>query len=143
MTDLFQQYWWLLFPIMGFAFGGFGMWLNYRRSRDALDLIKTYAAQGKEPPEALIRAVSGEEWSGGLARSERRAARHEYRWGPYGELRRVIIFGGLALGFGLGAWWSGDENVRLAFGVVAIVMGFVGIGSLIIAVLQFSNRPDK
>lgn len=142
--ELFEKYWWLMFPLAGFAFGGFGMWLNYRRSRDALDLIKTYAAQGKEPPEALLRAVRGgdwEDWNTGWEprRSERRALRS----GAYGEARRVITFGALALGFGLAAWWSGDENVRLAFGVVAIVMGFVGLGSLVIAILAFKNRPPQ
>lgn len=141
MGDLFDHYWWLLFPIMGFAFGGFGMWLNYKRSRDALDLIKTYAAQGKEPPEALLRAVAGGEWGGDW--DSRRSERRAWRAGPYGEIRRVVTFAALAFGFGVAAWWTGDENVRLAFGVVAIVMGIVGLGSLVIAVLGFQNRPPQ
>ena len=31
--------------------GAFAMWLGYRRSRDTMDLMKTYPARGKEPAE--------------------------------------------------------------------------------------------
>ena len=50
MEDIFRSYWWLLFPIGFFVFGAWDRWLAYRRSRDHLDLIRTYADQGKEPP---------------------------------------------------------------------------------------------
>jgi len=55
--DIFRSYWWLLFPIGFFVFGAWDRWLVYKRSRDHLELIKTYAAQGKEPPPELVKAA--------------------------------------------------------------------------------------
>ena len=57
MEDLFRSYWWLLFPMAWFVFGGFSSWLNYRKQRETLKLLKTYADKGQEPPEALLRVL--------------------------------------------------------------------------------------
>ena len=40
MEDLFRSYWWLLFPMAWFVFGGFSSWLNYRKQRETLKLLK-------------------------------------------------------------------------------------------------------
>jgi hypothetical protein len=53
MEDLFRSYWWLLFPLAWFVVGGWQSWLNYRRHRDTLDIIKTYADSGKDVPAGL------------------------------------------------------------------------------------------
>ena len=42
----FFSFWWLIFPIMGFVFGGFSMWMGYRAHKDRLELLKAYIAQG-------------------------------------------------------------------------------------------------
>ena len=55
----FFSFWWLIFPLMGFVFGGFGMWMSHRRSQQALDILKTYAEQGKEPPPEVMQAIHG------------------------------------------------------------------------------------
>ena len=55
MEDLFRSYWWLLFPMAWFVFGGFNSFLNYRRQRETLKLIQTYAEKGQEPPAALLK----------------------------------------------------------------------------------------
>ena len=55
MADIFRSYWWLLFPIGFFVFGAWDRWLSYQRSRDHLELLKSYAAQGKEPPPELMQ----------------------------------------------------------------------------------------
>ncbi|WP_150131406.1 hypothetical protein [Caulobacter mirabilis] len=143
MVDLFEKYWWLLFPLMGFAFGGFGMWLNYKRSRDALELIKMYAQQGKEPPAGLLAAVSRggaydaqEDWTGVPARRGRRERR-------YHNGERLMTFTALAVGFGAVAWWGGEGPTRLAFGVVALVMGVMAVGSLIILLVQRRDREGQ
>ena len=59
--EFFAGFWWLIFPIMGFAFGGFGMFMRHRQSQKALDILKIYADQGKEPPPEVLRAVYGHE----------------------------------------------------------------------------------
>ena len=55
MEDLFRSYWWLLFPLAWFVSAGFSSLLNYRRQKDALKLIQTYAEKGQEPPAAPPR----------------------------------------------------------------------------------------
>lgn len=91
MDHFWHAYWWLIFPLAFFLFGAFDRWLSYRRSRDYLDLIKSYAAQGKEPPPELVRAVrSGRmdddfDWGGYYgARYARREARRAARRAVYG-----------------------------------------------------------
>jgi len=56
--ELFNEFWWLLLPLSAIAFGAFRRWLAYRARRDALDLIKTYAESGREPPAALVDRLS-------------------------------------------------------------------------------------
>ena len=57
MEDLFRSYWWLIFPLGWFVASGFSSLLNYRRQRDTLKLIQTYAEKGQEPPAALLKVL--------------------------------------------------------------------------------------
>lgn len=52
--ELFRDFWWLVFPLSAIVFGAFRRWLAYSARRDALELIKTYAESGREPPAALV-----------------------------------------------------------------------------------------
>lgn len=58
MFELFNRYWWLLFPIAFFVYGAFQSWLSYRSNRETLELIKTYAAAGRDPPPELLNRLS-------------------------------------------------------------------------------------
>lgn len=152
----FFSFWWLIFPLMGFVFGGFGMWMNHRRSQQALDILKTYAEQGKEPPPEVMQAIHGGgfnnpgygpggygagwggPWGGGWGW-------RAYRWGPYWAWRRVVVFASLAAGFAAAAWYGGDETNR-AFTLVAIIMGCLTAGSLVFAILNsvfLRNDPTR
>src|SRR3954447_9050277 len=51
------SYWWLIFPIGAFVFGAWDRWLAYKRSRDHLDLLRSYAEKGKEPPPELVQGM--------------------------------------------------------------------------------------
>ena len=57
MNDFFSSYWWLLFPLGFFVFGAWDRWLSYQRSKDRLELLRSYTSQGKDPPPELIRAL--------------------------------------------------------------------------------------
>ena len=59
MEDLFRDYWWLMFPLFGFAFGGWSRFLAYRSQRDHIELLKTYAASGREPPPEVVPVSVG------------------------------------------------------------------------------------
>ena len=56
--DLFREFWWLIFPLSGCVFGAFQSWLGYRARRDAMDLLKTYAASGREAPADLVAKLN-------------------------------------------------------------------------------------
>jgi hypothetical protein len=64
MEDMFRQFWWLIFPLSWFVFGAYQSWLSYRANRDTLDLIKTYAEAGREPPPELLAKLS-KRWNDG------------------------------------------------------------------------------
>jgi hypothetical protein len=146
MEHIFFAFWWLIFPISGFLFGGFGMWLNYRRHRDHMDLLKSYADKGKEPPPEVLKAAAGADpvndpYGYGYGYYGRRA----WRRGPYWEWRRVFLFGALAAGFGYAGFVDHSFGYGSAHGfqIVAVVMGVMFAGSLMFAILASTWRTDS
>ena len=157
MEDIFRSYWWLLFPIGAFVFGAWDRWLAYRRSRDHLELLKHYAAQGKEPPPELVRGIGEElpgEAPGGYPpypgyggywmhpRYMRRAYRRYYGWGPYWQWRSVFVTGAIAAGFWWASEWADWPGVEGPFRLVAIIMTVVAFGNLLFALMATAFR-DK
>lgn len=133
MTALFYNFWWLLFPLGGMVFAGFHSWLKYRSQKAILDVIKTYAARGEQPPQALIdgldKAIArNDDWNS--PRSPRTSAHY---WSLVG------LFGLMAVGFGVGAALGFDGHSG-AFVIVAVVMAAVAVWSLINALL-LSRQP--
>jgi hypothetical protein len=150
--DFFRSYWWLLFPIGFFIFGAWDRWLAYKRSRDHLDLLRTYTEQGKEPPPELLKGVQdpmGDPawgappppnyahpfyWSG------HRAWRRYYRWGPYWQWRSAFVTGAVALGFWFASEWADLPGTEFPFRLVAIIMTFVAVGNLLGAIFSSTFR---
>jgi hypothetical protein len=54
MFELFEGYWWLMFPLCWFVVGVWRNWLAYRAEREAMDVLAAYARNGREPPAELI-----------------------------------------------------------------------------------------
>lgn len=133
MEEIFRSYWWLLFPLSWFVIGGWNSWLNYRRSKDAMDLMRQYAAQGKEPPPDLMRTLSypvdDDGWGG-----RRRWRRGYYGYGSYGYRRnwpaRVVTLGVLSAGFAWAAW-SDYFGVSQPFAIVAFILGAIALATLV------------
>ena len=156
MEDIFRSYWWLLFPIGFFVFGAWDRWLSYQRSRDHLELLKSYAAQGKEPPPELVKAVRDADPLDGDAppygpgygpygygmrpRDLRRMYRYQYRWSPYWQWRTVFITGAVAAGFWFAAEYADFPGTEGPFRLVAIIMTFVAAGHLVAAVFSSMFR---
>ena len=146
MGRFFFAYWWLIFPLMGFMFGAFGMWMGYRTHRDRMDVIKTYAAQGKDPAE-IAKVMGGgmppgadPYWNGygyygGWGGPPWMWSRWG-RFGPYREWRRFIVFLCLAVGFGVASQYSDFPGTEHAFTIVAIIMGVLAAGSFCFAILS-------
>ena len=130
MEDLFRDYWWLIFPVLVMGMGGWDRYLAYRKHRDSIELLKAYAAQGKEPPPEVLRATSApledrDEWSGRRCRPR----------GPFSDWRRVVIFSVLAGSFWFVHWRFDDAGAGDAFEIVAIVMTALAVAFAAFALL--------
>ena len=129
MEDLFHSYWWLIFPIWGIAMGSWHSFAHYRRQKGMLDLIRTYAQKGEQPPEALLAALTADE--DGNQPGYRSPAHY---WSLFG------LFLVLAVGFGVGGYAYDFEGVGWPFCVVGRVIGGVANRALINALL-YGRQP--
>jgi hypothetical protein len=130
MEDLFRSFWWLIFPLSWFVFGGFQSWLAYRANRDTLDLLKSYAASGREPPPELVAKLNkrwNEEDEEDAGHTPRRYRRRAHSDSP---VYQSVLFGGLCAGFTYAAvtdiYGAGE-----AFTIVAFVMGALCLASVV------------
>jgi len=125
-------------------------WLAYRHSRDHLELMKTYAAQGKEPPPEVSQAARGPqygpEWGPGPYGPYwlgRRAWRRFYRWGPYWQWRGVFVTGMVALGFWFAADWLAIPGTEDIFRLVAFILGLAFVANLVGAIFTTALFRDR
>jgi hypothetical protein len=131
MEDLFRSFWWLIFPLSWFVFGGYQSWLSYKANRDTLDLIKTYAAAGREPPPELLAKLS-KRWNDGDENDDdyghdRPRRRHRYRARSWYQ---VVLFACLGAGFTYASVTDLYE-AGPAFLIVAFVMGALSLASAV------------
>ena len=145
MQDFWWSYWWLIFPIGAFAFGAWERWLSYQRSRDTLELLKTYAAQGKEPPPEISRRLNedleDDEFAGErMGRRYRRYYRH-YRWSPYRDWRSAIILGSIAGAMWFAAWQGYIPGAVAPLKLIATILTFIAGARLLSAVLGSRFPP--
>ncbi|GAA0624898.1 hypothetical protein GCM10009422_21740 [Brevundimonas kwangchunensis] len=135
MVQLFYQFWWLIFPVGFMLAGAFNSFLGYRRQKDALNLLRTYAEKGQEPPEALLkvlqRPLDDDPWTGGSASAPRQPANY---WSLFG------LFTALSAGFIGAGYYTDMDGGSGAFTIVAFVMGAVAVWALISAL---TTRKDR
>jgi hypothetical protein len=136
MFDLFNRYWWLLFPIAFFVYGAFQSWLSYRSNRETLDLIKTYAASGREPPPELLNRLSKRQNFDADDGSER-----GHRSSSYDGWYQVVLFGMLCVGFTYAAF-ANIYGAGEAFTIVAFVMAALSAASLVQVLFGRRKRND-
>ena len=137
MEDLFRSYWWLLFPLAWFVFGGFSSFLNYRRQRDTLKLIQSYAERGQEPPAALLKVLERPIDGSGMYESS--AGDGSGRPGD-GAWFSVVLFGVMAAGFAY-ATWADIYGAGEAFLIVSFVLGALCLASLVSALRSRGRGP--
>lgn len=119
-TDLFNSYWWLIFPLFGMGMGLVAMLGHFRHRSETLKLIKTYADQGKEPPAALLEALRTDEDRVYNCRGGRRRS----HW------TQIAVFGSLAVAFGYFGYYGEGGSV-----FIALALGF-GMGSAILLLIS-------
>jgi hypothetical protein len=122
---MFGHFWWLIFPLFWMIFALAWGWSRHARANRALDIIKTYADQGKDPPPELVRSLQGGTDGGcGL---------YGGRYSPERRLHRGFLFTALAIAFGFLAFWDygGGGHWHDRFGLL--------IPMVIFAAFAFSN----
>jgi hypothetical protein len=127
MEDLFRSYWWLLFPLFWMVMAAVGSFGHYRQRSDTLKLLKSYADQGKEPPQALLDMLKSDEQRAYDYAGYPRGRRGRHRgWWP-----QVVVFGALAIAFGYYGNYGGGHQIFIAlalgFGVAAIALTVIGV----------------
>jgi hypothetical protein len=125
-NEVFLYYWWLIFPIFGMIWGFVEMLAKERRARSLMDLIKSYVDQGKEPPKELLDFASR-----GMDDEAKSSSAESSTWS-------FVVFTALAAGFGYGAYLERGESYAFVFAIVAVVMGVLALGALL--VLMFGRK---
>lgn len=130
--SLFHDYWWLIFPLFGMVMAVLGMSSSERQTRTLMDLMKSYADQGKEPPPELMRAMA----------KKLEETADEAAWGPSNGSEKgwgAITFAALAAGFGVAYAFNRDEDWSWVFLAVTVAMGVMAFGAF--AILITRRKP--
>jgi len=124
--EFFHGYWWLMFPIFGMFIALIGMFQAEGRSRKVMELIKAYVDQGKEPPPELLKmARDPSDYDMSFHAPK---PRHSNAWS-------FVVFLALAAGFAVGFWFVQGESYAFAFAIVAVTMGVMALGALLLLIL--------
>lgn len=132
---LFSHYWWLIFPLFWMAYAMVRLWLRHSRANRSLDVLKSYAEHGKEPPAEVLAALKDRHDSDGR--------RHK---GPEDGWNRFFLFAGLAVAFAVVAFVPNDmtDGNEFAFVFVAIIMVGLALGGLVSALTKpRSDQPTR
>ena len=120
MHDSWFRLWWLIFPLIGFAFAFWATWISHQRQKAVIDLLRTYASQGKDPPADLVKALhNGDE--------QHRPQRH---W------QNAVLFGALSAALGVMAYFEPGMRPRIGLVVAAIVLAALTVNALVTAFLK-------
>ena len=120
MHDYWLQFWWLIFPLVGFALAFWAIWLHHQRQKAAIDLLRTYASQGKDPPAELLKVLQND--GDGLH--------------PYRDRQSAVVCGALAVAFGVMAYLQEGMRPKTGLIVAAVVLAVLSVNSTVAAWLQ-------
>ncbi len=126
-------YWWLVFPLMWFVFGLLRMWMRYREHRYTLEVMQSYAAQGKDPSDiAKTLRPTERQWP-------------ESRDGRCGEWRGGVILLGVSAAFAIASYYGMLPGTEGPFRFVALITGLIGVALLVTSIVTktFMSGLDK
>ena len=131
-ADIFRQFFWLIFPIMGMGVGAFAIWNEFSRQKKALEVLKVYAEKGQEPPESVMQVL-------GKASTPKSRRSRGASWSS------AVFFGVLAAGFAYMAVSAHDgggfEGGRFVMGwtLAAIALGALCASNVVGALTRRQN----
>jgi hypothetical protein len=123
---MFSRFWWLIFPLFWMMCALAWGWSRHARANRALDILKSYADQGKDPPPELLKNLQG-----GVDGS---CGPYGWRYSPERRLHRAVVFTALAIAFGVMTFWNNDDG-----GQRWHHHGGLFVPMMIFAALAFSN----
>ena len=130
-ADLFRQFFWLIFPILGMGMGAFSIWNEFSRQKKALEVLKVYAEKGQEPPASVLEVLN------------RASIRHRRRGSSWSG---AAFAGVMAVGFaGLAIWTSvngGPWSFVTGWTIAAVALGAV-CASIVVAALTAPRPNDQ
>lgn len=128
------RFWWLIFPIFWGLAGLTRALLRHGRVNRTLDIVKSYADQGKDvPPEVLAALQDRGHWHHGYGH-------HHHHRGQEKGWSHFFFFAALAVAFTTMAVLRGEDgDHRTAFIFVAIIMVGLALSGLVKAL---THRND-
>ncbi|HYS45879.1 MAG TPA: hypothetical protein VEM35_05550 [Rhizomicrobium sp.] len=136
---LFAHFWWLIFPLFWLCAMTARLWSHHSRANRTLDILKTYADQGKEPPPELMKAL--QQGPGVWGDCDRR-----WRRSPEERLGRAFLFAALACAFGFMAFWPQFSNAPYhhnPFGLIFLtaIMTAFAVSNLLSVIFRPRDLP--
>lgn len=123
--DLFRHFWWLIFPLFWMGAMVMAHWSRHARANRALDILKSYADQGKDPPPELLKSLRGGGMDGPCGYWGWRGG---WRYSPQHLLHRTFVFTALAIAFGILAFRDGaDFGPHHHFGLLIPFVIFIAL----------------
>lgn len=118
MIELFREFFWLIFPVLGMGIAFMAVAGEFGRQKKALDVLRTYAEKGTEPPPAVLAVLS--------------RASSEKEKNPKASFAFFTI---MALGFIFTAGWfygtGGAWPFVLGFAITSFVMAALAVSNLV------------
>ena len=128
MADIFRQFFWLIFPVLGMCFAAFAVWNEFSRQKKALEVLKIYAEKGTEPPDSVVAVLN------------RASVSQKHR----NHLAEAAFAGVMAVGFaGLTVWSSFHPNgwvFTAGFAMCGFALAALAASALVQGLT--ARRPD-
>jgi len=144
--DLVSRFWWVIFPLFWMIFALAWGWSRHTRANRALDILKSYADQGKDPPPELMKSLQGG-WDGGCGPGPYDWRYGGWRYSPQRLMQRAFLFTALAIAFFVLTFWShdGDDHWHHNHGLLIPMLIFAALAVSNFLSLLFTQRrwpPD-
>jgi hypothetical protein len=162
MDPFWERHWWLIIllavfavPIVQALFEPWRSYLRYRERRDAIEALKVYAAQGREPPPEVVDALTYRRWGRWRARMAQAGAagaglgatlgadhwvRRVDRWHARGRWNGAIFAGAITAGFAYASQHV-HQNAEVYL-VVAVIAGAMTVAAVLSAIMATFWRID-